>query len=113
MSLSTGRKVPNRNESRAAGSVSRSASWAWGLIGATLPIALVAVLTLTALATPLGVTTTGPMALVLYVAVAAPLVAAMVIGYRGWAREHEQAALRAALFSAWALVVGTALLLLA
>jgi hypothetical protein len=37
----------------------------------------------------------------------------MVIGYRGWAREHEQAALRAALFSAWALVVGTALLLLA
>jgi hypothetical protein len=112
MSLSTGRKVPIRSESGVAGSVSPSASWAWGLIGASLPIALVAVLVLAALATPLSATT-GPMVVVLYVAVAAPLVAAMVIGYRGWRREHEQAALRAALFSAWALVVGTALLLLA
>jgi hypothetical protein len=48
----------------------------------------------------------------LFVAVAAPLVASIVVGVRGWRREHESLALRAALLSAWLLAVGTALVLM-
>jgi hypothetical protein len=82
-------------------------TWAWGLIAVTLPVAVVAVVALDAF----GVTRWADLGL--YVAVAAPLVASVVVGLLGWRREGESLALRGALFSAFLLVVGTALVVLA
>jgi hypothetical protein len=48
----------------------------------------------------------------LFAAVATPLVASIAVGVRGWRREHEPLALRAALLSAWLLAVGTTLILM-
>jgi hypothetical protein len=112
MRLSSGHQVPVRHESST--STSPSVAWAWGLNAATLPVAIVALLLLTSVADLLGVGGTATsVGVVLYLAVIAPLVAAIVVGYRGWRDEHEPLALRAALFSGWCIAVGTALVLLA
>jgi hypothetical protein len=49
---------------------------------------------------------------VLLVAVAVSLVASVVVGAKGWRREHDALALRAVLLSIWLLAVGTALVVL-
>jgi hypothetical protein len=114
MSLSTGHKIPVRHVPSTGPTTSSSVTWAWGLIGATLPVAVVAVLVLSGAAGLFGISSTATaVGVVLYVAVVAPLVAAIVVGYRGWRREHEPLALKAALFSAWCVAVGTALVVLA
>jgi hypothetical protein len=86
---------------------SKYVTWAWGLIAVTLPLATLAVVVLDAFGQPrwAGVG--------LYVAVAAPLVASVVVGLLGWRREGEALALRGALFSVFLLVVGTVLVGLA
>jgi hypothetical protein len=78
-------------------------TWAWGLIAVTLPVAILAVLVVDALGQPRWADVG------LYVAVAAPLVASVVVGLLGWRRESEPLALRGALFSVFLLVVGTVL----
>lgn len=96
----------------------RYVSWAWGLIALTLPVGIVAVLLVEAVAavTDLGAgQTTGASGwenVALFAAVAAPLVAAVVVGLRGWRREGQSLALRAALVSAGLLVLGAALVLM-
>lgn len=91
-------------------------SWAWGLIAATLPTALVLLLVVTGMIELAGArpgTAAGAVGVALYLAVAVPLVAAAVVGMRAWNRQRDLVGLRAALFSAWALIVGTAAVLVA
>jgi hypothetical protein len=94
---------------------SRSVSWSWGLIALTLPAGIVAVLLIEAIAAVSDLGTGEVLGAPdwvdygFYAAVAAPLVAAIVVGLRGWRREHASLALRAALLAAFLLVVGTTL----
>ena len=114
MSLSTSHKVPVRHTPSSETTLSPSVSWAWGLIAATLPIAVVAVVVLNAVADVIDVSSTSSaVGVALYLTVVAPLVASIVVGLRAWRREHERLALKAAVFSAWCVAVGTALVLLA
>jgi hypothetical protein len=87
---------------------SRYVTWAWGLIAVTLPMAILA-----ALVIDLVGMTRWAADVTLYVAVAAPLVASIVVGLLGWRRESEPLALRGALVSVFLLVVGTVLVGLA
>ncbi|HSE08625.1 MAG TPA: hypothetical protein VLB29_08155 [Nocardioidaceae bacterium] len=86
--------------------------WSWGLIALTLPAALAAVLAVSVLEQLAGTAPAWGGGLV-YVAVLAPLVASIVVGVRGWRREHQMLALRAAALSALLAVAGTVMVVLA
>lgn len=96
----------------------RYVGWSWGLIALTLPAGIVAVLLIQAVVavTDLGAgEVPGAPDWVdygFYAAVAAPLLAAVVVGVNGWRREHASLALRAALLAAFLLLVGTTLVVL-
>jgi len=122
-SAPTGHEAPTHRADRHAPAQAgtrpnRYVSWAWGLIALTLPAGIVAVLLVEAVAavTDLGAGETmgasGWENVALFAAVAAPLLASVVVGVRGWRREGQSLALRAALVSAGLLVIGAALALM-
>ncbi|HEU4514764.1 MAG TPA: hypothetical protein VFR87_16770 [Nocardioidaceae bacterium] len=82
--------------------------WAWGLIATALPAAIVALLLVEVVADA----TRWRSGLALYLAVALPLVASVVVGVRAWRRDRDGLGLRAALLSSGMLVVGTTLVVL-
>lgn len=99
------------------------ATWAWGLIALSVPAGVAALLVVKVVADALGMTVGLPRTgsertaqalfdLGFYLAVAAPLVGAVVVGLRTWREEREALGLRAALLGGGLLVVGTVLLLL-
>lgn len=98
--------------------MTRSAWWALGLLAATVPVLLLAVAVIEAVAGAMGMgmgTPSTPAEVEaqtwlnygFFAVVAAPMVASFVVGLRAWRRGHDSIALTAGLISL-ALLVGAA-----
>ncbi len=102
--------------------ITPSARWALGLLAATVPVTLVAVAVIEAIAGAMGMGMGTPstpdevraqdwLNYGFFVAVAAPLVASFVVGLRAWRRAHDAVALTAGLIAIALLVSGAAVVL--